>query len=57
MTMQKKIKARNVIIIKHGKGAGFSGVENLLFFMDNTRMLYGDGQKMASELIAQVKEF
>ncbi len=50
-------KAKNVIVIKRGKGAGFSGVENLLFFMDNTRMLYGDGQKMASELIAQVKEF
>lgn len=50
-------KAKNVIVVKRGKGAGFSGVENLLFFMDNTRMLYGDGQKMASELIAQVKEF
>ncbi len=50
-------KAKNVIVVKRGKGAGFSGVENLLFFMDNTRMLFGDGQKMASELIAQVKEF
>ncbi len=50
-------KAKNVIVVKRGKGAGFSGVENLLFFMDNTRMLYGDGQKMASELIAQIKVF
>jgi len=50
-------KAKNVIVIKRGKGKGFSGVENLLFFADNTRMLYGDGQKMLSELVQQVKEF
>jgi H+-translocating NAD(P) transhydrogenase subunit beta len=49
-------QARNVIVIKRGKGAGFSGVENLLFFADNTRMLYGDGQKVASELITAIKE-
>jgi NAD(P) transhydrogenase subunit beta len=50
-------KAKNVIVIKRGKGKGFSGVENLLFFADNTRMLYGDGQKMLAELVQQVKEF
>ena len=48
-------KARNVIVIKRGQGAGFSGIENALFFLDNTRMLYGDGQAMAAELIATVK--
>lgn len=48
-------KARNVIVIKRGQGAGFSGIENALFFLDQTRMLYGDGQAMASELIAAVK--
>jgi len=48
-------KAKNVIVIKRGQGTGFSGIENALFFLDNTRMLYGDGQKMASELIASVK--
>jgi NAD(P) transhydrogenase subunit beta len=48
-------KAKNCIVIKRGKGTGFSGVENTLFFMDNTRMLYGDGQKAASELIQGVK--
>ncbi|MCW8874710.1 MAG: NAD(P)(+) transhydrogenase (Re/Si-specific) subunit beta, partial [Gammaproteobacteria bacterium] len=36
-------KARNVIVVKRGKGTGFSGIENALFFLDNTRMLYGDG--------------
>ncbi|HHB11979.1 MAG TPA: NAD(P)(+) transhydrogenase (Re/Si-specific) subunit beta [Chromatiales bacterium] len=49
-------KARNVIVIKRGRGAGFSGVENRLFFADNTRMLFGDGQKMAAELVNHIKE-
>ncbi len=47
--------AKNVIVIKRGQGKGFSGVENALFFADNTRMLYGDGQAMTSELIQAVK--
>ncbi|KAG1658104.1 Primosomal protein N' [Nymphon striatum] len=42
--------AKNVIVVKRGKGAGFSGIENHLFFADNTRMLYGDGQAVANEL-------
>ena len=48
-------QARNVIVIKRGQGKGFSGVENALFFADNTRMLYGDGQAMTGELIQAVK--
>lgn len=47
--------ARNVIVIKRGQGSGFSGIENALFYLDQTRMLYGDGQAMASELIQAVK--
>ena len=49
-------KAKNVIVIKRGKGKGFSGVENALFFLDNTRMLYGDGQEAAGKLIAEIKQ-
>ena len=49
-------KAKNVIVVKRGKGKGFSGVENALFFLDNTRMLYGDGQEVASKLIAEAKQ-
>jgi NAD(P) transhydrogenase subunit beta len=49
-------KARNVIVIKRGKGKGFSGVENGLFFLDNTHMLYGDGQDVAGKLISEVKQ-
>jgi NAD(P) transhydrogenase subunit beta len=48
-------KAKNVIVIKRGQGAGFSGIENALFFLDNTRMLYGDGQKAAAELVTAIK--
>jgi len=48
-------KARNVIVIKRGKGKGFSGIENRLFYLDNTRMLYGDGQAAVAELIQAVK--
>ncbi len=48
-------KAKNVVVIKRGSGAGFSGIENALFFRDNCRMLYGDGQDMAAKLIQGVK--
>lgn len=49
-------RAQNCIVIKRGRGAGFSGIENHLFYADNTQMLYGDGQKMVGELVAGVKE-
>ena len=49
-------KAQNTIVIKRGQGAGFSGIENHLFYADNTRMLYGDGQKAVAELISGVKQ-
>jgi len=48
-------QAKNVVVIKRGQGAGFSGIENALFYLDNTRMLYGDGQKAVAQLIAAVK--
>jgi NAD(P) transhydrogenase subunit beta len=49
-------KAKNVIVVKRGRGKGFSGIENGLFFLDNTRMLYGDGQEVAGKLIAETKQ-
>ncbi len=49
-------KSKNVIVIKRGKGKGFSGIENHLFFADNTRMLYGDAQQVANDLVANIKE-
>ena len=56
MPILDAIDADNVIVIKRGRGTGFSGVENPLFFADNTKMLFGDGQKAASELIQAAKE-
>ena len=47
--------AKNCIVIKRGRGKGFSGIENALFFADNTRMLYGDAQKAIGELVQEVK--
>jgi NAD(P) transhydrogenase subunit beta len=49
-------KAKNVICVKRGRGKGFSGIENALFFLDNTRMLYGSGEAVAGKLIAAVKQ-
>jgi|SRR5690625_7313 len=48
-------QARNCIVVKRGQGTGFSGIENLLFFEDNTRMLYGDAQKVAQQLVSGIK--
>jgi NAD(P) transhydrogenase subunit beta len=48
-------KAGHVIVIKRGKGTGFAGIENALFYADNTRMLYGDGQAAAGQLVTELK--
>jgi NAD(P) transhydrogenase subunit beta len=49
-------KARQAFVIKRGRGAGFAGIENALFYEDNTRMVYGDAQDVAGKLIAGVKK-
>ena len=48
-------KARSVIIIKRGQGSGFSGIENLLFSGDNTRMCYGDAKGEVQKLVTDIK--
>ncbi|HEX7047444.1 MAG TPA: NAD(P)(+) transhydrogenase (Re/Si-specific) subunit beta [Gammaproteobacteria bacterium] len=50
-------KAKNTIVIKRGQGTGFSGIENALFYEDNTRMLYGDAQDVAGKLLQALKTF
>ncbi|NUS38984.1 MAG: NAD(P)(+) transhydrogenase (Re/Si-specific) subunit beta [Lysobacter sp.] len=47
--------SRNAVVIKRGKGTGFAGIENALFYADNTRMLYGDGAEMAGALVSELK--
>jgi NAD(P) transhydrogenase subunit beta len=48
-------KSKNVVVIKRGQGQGFSGIDNALFVLDQTRMLYGDAQAAVSQLIQAVK--
>ncbi len=48
-------EARTVICLKRGKGAGFSGLENQLFLLPNTRMLYGDAKTSLQGVIAELK--
>jgi len=48
--------ARTVFVLKRSMNPGFSGVQNPLFFKDNTRMLFGDAKTMLSELISEFKE-
>ncbi|MFS8136781.1 MAG: NAD(P)(+) transhydrogenase (Re/Si-specific) subunit beta, partial [Thermomonas sp.] len=49
------VNSKNTVVIKRGKGTGFAGIENALFYADNTRMLYGDGSEMASALVSELK--
>ncbi len=49
-------KAKNVIVIKRGQGKGFAGIENDLFYKDNTRMLYGDAQQVVGKLVQALKK-
>ena len=45
--------AKQVIFSKRGQGAGFSGIENLLFHIDNTRRFCGGGQEAVAKLVQE----
>ena len=47
-------KAKQVIISKRGQGRGYSGIENPLFYKDNSRMLYGDAKTSLDEILSQL---
>ena len=47
-------KAKQVFVSKRGQGAGYSGIENPLFFKDNTRMLYGDAKASLDLLLQKI---
>jgi proton-translocating NAD(P)+ transhydrogenase subunit beta len=48
-------RARSVIVLKRGKGAGFAGIENELFFNPKTAMLFGDAKASLSRLVTELK--
>ena len=48
-------KAKNIIVIKRGRGAGFAGIDNELFYNPKTRMLFGDAKNALQELVTEVK--
>ncbi len=47
-------KAKQVFVSKRGQGTGYSGIENPLFFKDNTRMFYGDAKSSIAALLPMV---
>ena len=48
--------ARTVVIIKRSLGVGYAGVDNDLFYLDKTMMLFGDGKTMMGELNTAIKD-
>ncbi len=47
-------KSKQVFVSKRGQGTGYSGIENPLFYKDNTRMFYGDAKKSLDDLLTKI---
>jgi H+-translocating NAD(P) transhydrogenase subunit beta len=48
-------EARNVIVMKRSMASGYAGVENPLFYYENTRMLFGDARKVVDEVLTSMR--
>lgn len=49
-------KAKTVIVLKRGMASGFAGIQNPLFFKNNTRMLFGDAKSSVQGLVSEFKQ-
>ena len=49
-------QAKQIFVIKRGKGKGYAGIENLLFYDDKCNMVYGDAKQVVSRMIQALKE-
>jgi NAD(P) transhydrogenase subunit beta len=55
MPIIKARDAKNIIIMKRGMGKGYAAIENMLFFNQKTRMLFGDAKSTLQKLVNEVK--
>jgi NAD(P) transhydrogenase subunit beta len=55
MPIVKAREAKNIIVMKRGMGKGYAAIENMLFFNDKTRMLFGDAKSTLQNLVNEVK--
>jgi NAD(P) transhydrogenase subunit beta len=49
-------KAKTVIVMKRSMATGFAGIENPLFYQENTKMLFGDAKNVLQQLVAEFKK-
>jgi NAD(P) transhydrogenase subunit beta len=55
MPIIKARDAKNIIVMKRGMGKGYAAIENMLFFNDKTRMLFGDAKNTLQSLVNEIK--